>query len=130
MKDLILKHPATASVTWAVVILILCATPGEYIPSEDWMELLSVDKLIHALMFFILCTLFFITSVRYQKPRMYAAIFFFAAVIYGISLELMQATLFRNRSADWKDVVANTFGCVVALMLFGKIRELAARVQL
>jgi VanZ family protein len=129
MKDLILKHPATASVTWAVVILILCATPGEYIPSEDWMELLSVDKLIHALMFFILCTLFFITSVRYQKPRMYATIFFFAAVIYGISLELMQATLFRNRSADWKDVVANTFGCVVALMLFGKIRKLAARVH-
>lgn len=43
------------------------------------------------------------------------------AIIYGISLEIMQATVFVNRSADWNDIIANTFGCVMAFVFREKI---------
>jgi hypothetical protein len=36
----------------------------------------------------------------------------------------MQATVFSDRSADWLDMIANTFGCVMALVVQTKIRKL------
>jgi len=36
----------------------------------------------------------------------------------------MQAKVFSDRSADWFDVIANTFGCLVALLLRSKINRL------
>jgi hypothetical protein len=48
-------------------------------------------------------------------------------VCYGAALEWMQANLFSNRSSDWKDMVANSFGCLVALLLIKKIRKFESR---
>jgi VanZ family protein len=100
----------------------LCATPGQYIPSADWMDLLSVDKWIHATLFFVLCTLWFITAIKYKKSNFTFTLIFLACVAYGGLLEIMQAKCFSNRSADWQDFVANSFGCLVAVLLLKRMR--------
>ncbi|MDI1355237.1 MAG: VanZ family protein [bacterium] len=117
------KHCIALLVIWALTIFALCAVPGEYIPSEDWMELLSLDKLVHAGIFFILACLFFIMGIKLHHKEWIIYVYVALCMLYGLALEMMQATLFRNRSADWKDMIANTCGCCAALFLLGKLRK-------
>ena len=108
--------------TWGLVIFVLCATPGEYIPSNNWLELLSVDKLVHASIF---CTLSFLGLLWLHRKGKLQGFNYLCVLVcsaYGILLEVMQATLFRNRSADYKDMIANTFGCLLALWVFKKLQ--------
>ncbi len=109
------------SLVWALVIFVLCATPGQYIPSFTWLDLLSFDKFVHASMFFILSTLLLMLVQKEQLKNYYNFLFLNISVLYGISLEIMQATVFVNRSADKNDMIANSFGCIMALLLKKKI---------
>ncbi len=124
LKRTIYKNVKLLSFSWILVIFILCATPGQYIPSADWLELVSFDKLVHASLFFILASLLFLVVIKYQQSLLRKYLYLFLSIAYGVSLEVMQAKLFINRSADWKDMIANTFGCVMALLVFKKLQTI------
>jgi len=122
MKQLLLHRPGTLALAWALFVFALCATPGQYIPQAWWLELLSFDKLVHASLFFILAGLCFLwlrannrNGARWQWVLICAT--------YGVLLEVMQSAYFTNRSTDWKDAVANTLGCLLALWLFPRIER-------
>lgn len=127
MKNFVYKHVLALSILWTSIIFVLCATPGQYIPSADWLELLSFDKFVHATMFFVLGSLALISVLKHKKST--AAVFLgvLACISYGALLEIMQATCFSNRSADWKDMVANTFGCLLAFSLLKSWRRFVER---
>jgi len=118
MKHFILKYSLTLSIVWALIILGLCSMPGQHIPSFSFLEMLSFDKWVHAGMFFVLCSLIFFHILQKSRSSLTIHIFFVIAIVYGGSLEIMQGTLFSNRSADWNDVIANTIGCVFGLMFY------------
>src|SRR5687768_4942469 len=124
MRKFIYKHPVTLSVVWALIIFGLCATPGQYIPSADWLELLSIDKWVHAGIFLVLTSLLFVVAIKFRQNNWIIALYCLICIVYGVSLEIMQATCFSNRSADWKDIIANTFGCLVALLLFKQLKTI------
>lgn len=126
LKKFVYSHCITLSIVWALVIFILCSTPGQYIPSASWLELLSFDKWVHATMFFILGSLLFTISIKKRQQTFSLAVYFFSCVLYGGSLEIMQAKFFSNRSADWYDFIANSFGCLVALLCVKKLRSFYA----
>jgi VanZ family protein len=88
------------------------------------MELLSIDKLVHASIFFILTGLLLIYLIKTRRadPLRITAVVL-AAVTYGVLLEIMQAKYFSNRSSDWHDVIANSAGCFAALAFVGKIKR-------
>jgi hypothetical protein len=117
-------YSKTLSIIWALIILILCAIPGQYIPSVSFLELFSFDKWVHAAIFFILCSLIFIHIHSRRINIKWLWFFFIACVIYGVILEWMQVWAFSNRSADWQDMIANAFGCAMALMFHQKIYKL------
>ncbi len=124
MKAFIYKNSGVLAACWFCLIFILCATPGDYIPSNNWLELLSFDKFVHASIFFILTILLFLYADRKNILSKRRRITYCSlTIIYGVLLELMQAGFFRNRSADWKDMVANAFGCLMALFFYQKIRR-------
>ena len=123
MKRFLYNYALGLGLAWIGVIFVLCATPGEYIPSADWMELLSFDKFVHAGMFFILCSLWFLYAAKNGRGVAFFALIFVLGILYGASLEVMQATYFSNRSADWKDMVANGFGCLMAVVFWRKVRR-------
>lgn len=127
MKNFVWKYSASLTILWMLIIFILCATPGQYIPSANWLELLSFDKFVHASIFFTLTILLFTVAIKYKKTNRVHIVCFVFAVCYGASLELMQAYCFSNRSADWKDMVANTFGCIIAALLLKKLRACYAK---
>jgi hypothetical protein len=159
---IIVNRPGVFVLLWAIIIFILCATPGKYIPSASWLELLSVDKFVHATMFFILCGLLYLWAIKKNSKSILdpfgnlsfrgakqsqvlikissplgtptneavfrkSLMFFFltiSAIAYGCLLEFMQAHYFIDRSADWLDIAANTFGCLLALVFVQKIKAL------
>lgn len=125
IRSWIYKNCTYLAPAWGLVIFILCATPGQYIPSANWLELLSFDKFVHASMFFVLTSLCFLVVIRKEQPPVMRLLCFLLCVTYGALLELMQATCFSNRSADWKDIIANTFGCAMAYVFLKQLRKIS-----
>ena len=122
--SLLKKHAYTFALLWAAVIFALCSMPGRFIPSVSWLELLSFDKWVHAGIFFILVSLFQIAVISNEQSRKLIYLYFILSVMYGGALEIMQATVFSERSADWQDMIANSFGCLMALVFRNKISRL------
>ena len=121
-----LKHTKWAML-WALLILILCGIPGRDIPHISFLELLSFDKFVHAGIFFVLIVLtirgFILQTsfnIFHQSPKTSA---FLICVSYGGLLEIMQGTIFEERSADVYDFIANSFGCILGLLLYNWIEK-------
>ena len=106
---------------WTAVIFGLCCMPGRYIPTTNWLELISFDKFVHASIFFVLQTLWMLSAQERGIRVRY--VIFAGCVAYGGMLEIMQATVFSERSADWFDFIANSFGCLMAIVFFAKINR-------
>lgn len=121
-----IKHTKWAML-WALIILILCGIPGRDIPHISFLELLSFDKFVHAGIFFILILLVirgFLLQTNFSNLQHHAKfIAFIICIIYGGSLEIMQGTLFVERSADVFDFIANSVGCLVGLFLYNGIER-------
>jgi len=124
MLKLIIRYSKLLAILWALVILVLCAMPGQYIPSVSFLELLSFDKWVHAAMFFVLFTLIQIHQLNIKNTTRQSIYFLIICVLYGVSLEVMQGLVFSNRSAEWQDIVANTFGCLIAFVFRNRLANL------
>jgi VanZ family protein len=120
------KHTKWA-IIWALFILILCGIPGRDIPHISFLELLSFDKFVHAGIFFVLMLLtirgFMLQTyfpLLQHFPQLIAFIF---CIIYGGVLEIMQESLFVERTADIYDFIANSFGSAIGLILYNRIQN-------
>ena len=103
---------------WALIILLLCSFPGQHIPSINLLELLGFDKWVHTGIFFILMFLCInlIESKKMKTKSLY--MFSILCIFYGGILEIFQAIVFSHRSADYLDFIANSFGCILALIVY------------
>jgi VanZ family protein len=97
------------------VIFVLCAMPGRFVPGAWWLDLLSADKLVHISVFFVLGFLVFLALRQRGAPARY--FWFGLVVMYGVMLEIMQATMFSERSAEFADMLANTMGAGFAFVV-------------
>jgi VanZ family protein len=124
IKQIIYNYCGLFSIVWAILIFVLCATPGQYLPSEEWLELIGFDKFVHASIFFILLSLAFLKAFKHQQSSFVFVMSFIFAFFYGVILEFMQANYFSNRSADFYDIAANTAGCFIAVLIFKKTKSI------
>jgi VanZ family protein len=76
------------------------------------------DKVYHLFAYFTLaiCWLFSF----YKKPKA-KYIIVITCIIYGIIIEVLQHTLTMYRTGDYKDVLANTLGIMLGLVVFNLI---------
>lgn len=114
---------------WALFILGACAMPGKDIPHISFLEILQFDKWVHAGIFFVLALLLMRgMKFTYVRAAHITAILFALAICipYGGLLEIMQGTLFVDRSADLYDFIANSFGAICGVLVY---RKLAARLK-
>lgn len=115
-----LWRPMRPALAWASIILVLCLTPGSALPEWQWADLLSVDKFIHAAIFGIL-VLLLVRGFKGQAAGSTLAlravpIAAVIGVLYGASMEGMQQIPGLGRHGDLLDLIANTIGCLVALI--------------
>jgi VanZ family protein len=91
------------------------------VPTAHWLELLSFDKFVHASIFFTFIFLWLLVGFKKNKLSLSFIIFIIIACIgYGGLLEIMQAKVFSERSGDWFDFIANSFGCLIGVWFFSK----------
>ena len=110
------------SMLGALISLILCGIPGRDIPHISLLELFSFDKLVHATIFFVLILLTirgFLLQTKFLKIKQSAKFYaFLFCVLYGGTLEILQANVFQGRSASLADFIANSFGCLVGVLTY------------
>jgi VanZ family protein len=66
----------------------------------------------------------FLLQKKYpQLNKYYVTIPLIICIVYGGALEIMQYYIFSERSGDVGDFIANSFGCVCAVIFFGKLKK-------
>ena len=79
------------------------------------------DKYIHTFAYFILSISWLLAFKEKAKIKHVSALIFFLILAYGIIIEVFQDVLTKNRQADFLDVIANSIGIIVALVLFNLV---------
>jgi VanZ family protein len=109
-------------VSWAVFILILCGLPGDQFRRS---KIEHADMVIHAFLFGVLA---FLLVVGFWKQSTYRTLRFYTmrkvfvlCVLYGVIVELLQATVFIDRSIELSDMMFNALGTVMGLITFSAI---------
>ncbi len=110
LKDNILAIAISITITIAYLSLINL--------SQTNITFKSSDKLHHLLAYFFLSVSWLASF--YKKPILKYRIVL-ACIIYGIIIEVLQETLTMYRTADYKDVLANTIGILLGLIVFNQI---------
>lgn len=78
-------------------------------------EIKHVDKWYHSLAYFVLTLCWLLTY--YKKPEK-KYIIVVACIALGIIIEALQMSLTNYRTGDYFDVIANTIGVFLALLVF------------
>lgn len=134
MKDrrtLLLPHLRLA-LLWGLLILVVCLMPGSAVPGGKWLGRFHVDKLVHALLFgvfFVLLVFGFKRQERWPDIRRHAMLAAMCiAVSYGVFTELLQEITDLGRRGDMKDMLANTVGSLIAMLML-RHRSISAKVE-
>jgi len=117
IKNLLARNALILAVALTVLITLLSLLSiSEYVPD---LKISYQDKLEHFIAYFVLGLSWFLVNKRYLKTSKYLVAC--CVVIYGIIIEILQDTITNYRSFDYYDIVANTFGVLVAFYVFDKI---------
>ncbi len=103
------------AVIWTVLITILSLITVEGMKSD--IALAHKDKIVHFVFYFIFVLFWFSVKKTGSNLKKISRTVFLWAVGYGMLMELLQNLLTDNRTADVLDVLANTLGALVALLL-------------
>ena len=104
------KYRTAAHILWAVVVFGLHAMSSRSFPKISFWENLGSDKIVHASMFFVATSLAVLSGWGKLKS---AAVWICA----GVLLECYQFYFTTDRSFDWFDMLADSFGVLLALLL-------------
>lgn len=74
-----------------------------------------LDKIEHATAYFVL-TFFWLLAFKNSKKAKFLVVGL--CIFYGMIIEVLQVTLTNYRYAEYLDALANTFGALIALLVF------------
>jgi uncharacterized membrane protein len=124
MQNSATKKPAVKNfipgIAWFFLILVLICLPGSKIPPvETWLNDIYFDKWVHAGLFGMLVFLFIYPIYKklvlpLQVKKNWAIKITIAAIIWGLTTELIQGFFIAGRSFDIYDLAADTSGILVA----------------
>lgn len=101
-------HQYKTALIWALFVLLVCGINGAYLPKISWEDFISPDKLAHLALFGMQS--FLILKESKQKSAWTAAII---SSVYGVFIEILQATIFVGRTYDYADMLANVAGALL-----------------
>ena len=83
------------------------------------------DKYVHFSFYFVMVVLWVLSlNPVYPKKRRLRLMVFSFAVVYGIFIEICQGLFTNGRSADILDVLANSAGAALAVLLLWLFRKI------
>ncbi len=113
-------------IAWFFIVNILLLIPGSDLPKEDnWMSKLYLDKWVHIGIFAVLAFLFMypvLKSGKYKhKEAKLILLIAIATIVWGFCTEVMQKYLAIGRSFDWIDLLADSMGVLLALVVVRRV---------
>jgi VanZ family protein len=107
---------------WALFIMLLCGLPGEQFERS---KMVNADAAIHSFLFGVL---FFLLAVGFIKQSTFSYLrvhtlrkVFVITLAYGVLVELLQATVFIDRSIELSDMLFNGLGSLIGMVVFMSI---------
>ncbi|RAJ18237.1 VanZ like protein [Olleya aquimaris] len=87
------------------------------------------DKVLHVLAHVILTGLWFLTLNQFYRKGINQAktIALVVSILFGILIEVLQHTATQSREADFKDVIANILGALIAVLLINLIIKMKVK---
>lgn len=110
------------SMVTTFVVTVLYLMPGNELPKVDNWDFLSADKWMHFACFMAI-SVSSVTAFRKQKKfiQLYQNATYITLIgftIYGVILEILQGLLFTNRYTEITDMIANTFGVFIGIVIY------------
>jgi hypothetical protein len=109
-------------IAWAVIILILLGLPPNDIPDTSFLNIPYFDKIIHTALFFVLVFLLargFLLQNKFKTIRtFFQASSLGMGIAYGGITELLQGSLFPERTSDLLDFVFDVAGSIAGILFF------------
>jgi VanZ family protein len=102
-------------ITYVGCIMALSLLPPQDFPKLPLFE--GVDKVVHFLMYFIFSFLF-CWSIKTELNYRRLFIVIISTIGWGIFMEIMQLSMHLGRSFSWYDILANSFGVLVGIIVY------------
>lgn len=104
------------SILYTLVLAAVCLIKIKKLPE---IGVSFGDKIFHFLAYTVLAFLWFNTffntfKLKKKKALIYAALF---SIVFGIIIEVLQGTIATSRSSDVYDVMANTMGVFLTVII-------------
>jgi len=109
-------------IMWGIIIMILMGLPGHDFPNTSFINIPNFDKIVHFGLFFVFV---FLLLRGFAKQFQFAflknnalLISLLIGIAYGGLTEILQGTVFIERTCDFYDFLADTVGCVLGMTFF------------
>lgn len=115
------KFFAVPPVLWAIVMLVLTLTPAKEMPRTPEWKFLSFDTAAHAGVFAVLAVLSWV-ALRQQRrwpalAQRAGLVVLLGCVLFGGLIEILQYVMHMGRQAEWSDLVGDSVGAALALLI-------------
>lgn len=114
-----------AASLWTAGIAVSCLISMKNFEQANVVE--GTDKYVHSTFYFVLAILWYQYLRRKQtetsKPKLRGYVLL-GAFLFGVLIEICQGAFTKDRSADMMDVIANTSGALLAILLLWSIQRL------
>ena len=103
---------------WTIFVVILSAISGNTASKLMVVDFFGIDKLGHAFFYFVMTWLWLRAfSIKSMSHRIFSYAFLISFFV-GYVMELGQKFWFEGRSFEYDDMVANTFGALLATWMY------------
>lgn len=103
------------AIVWLAILIKLSLMAGNKLPSVPVFA--HMDKVVHALMYFVLAFLLSrpVTRTGIRRPYLWIVLF---CLVTGMLIEILQKYFALNRSGSFLDELANITGAILGILFF------------
>ena len=106
------------SILVGVLIMYLSLTGSDTFEKISFFNIPFLDKILHFGMYFVLMSAIIFENRKTLKNTGHLFLIALIPLLYGILMEMLQSTLTVSRSGSFYDVVFNSAGILVSLLLW------------
>lgn len=113
------------AIIWLVLIFVGCLLPGSDLPNTSFFSKIPYfDKIVHFGIYFVFILLLMAGFIRQFDGKLWKSILFSLtiALVCGALIEILQSQMHAGRTGDMYDMLANTSGAILGLLLFHPLR--------
>ena len=100
---------------WTVFIASSCLLPSAIFKTFSFQGLFQFDKIIHLVLFFVFVQLWALNLKKEDQKN--KIIILLIGIAYGAIIEYLQSAMNVGRSFEVDDMIANTIGCILGVVL-------------